>query len=449
MALLDSFSCEGILSELDLFSIPQTQTSVEQTRYKEYYPVSLTTSNAPLEFHVSSSDEEYLDLNQSYLFITASIRDSDGTAITPPADRAEVPAKNYVFPINYFASTQFKNVEVLLSGSQVSPSDVQYAYRAFLETTLTYGDSKNEHLQSALYYQDVSEPDLHDATVARANCVNTGARKRYVITANSQGFDMITPIHHCLFNQPKLLLSKVDMRLKFHRHDPKFCLMSPTEDVNYRIAIDKAVLMVCHKRIAASVREAHEKALLKSPAKYSVRTSDIRFFTKAAGSADLSEPNVHSGILPRRVVVGLVASAAFNGSYHHNPFNFAPFSLMSIQLRRNGVSIPYDELEMNFEQGHILPGYNSLFQGMGRLFSDHNIHITLEDYKSSGFALYVFDLTQNGSSGDCNLSLLQEGKLSLHIKLDAPLPHSATVLVYMEREGLIEIDRERNVTFES
>jgi hypothetical protein len=449
MALLDSQSSECLKSELDLFAVASTQTSIEQVRYKEYYPVSLTTSNAPLEFFVSSSDEEYLDLHQSYLSLSVSILDADGTRIQPPAGEGAVPQKNHVFPINYFASTQFKNVEVLLSGTQVSPSDVQYAYRAFIETALTYGAAtKVEQLQSSLYYQDVTTPDLHDATVIAADCANSGAHARYLKTLNSRIFEMITPIHHCLFNQPKLLLAKVDLRLKFHRHDPKFSLMSRVENVNYRIHIDKAVLMVCHKRIASSVREAHEMALLKSPAKYSVRTSDLKFFTKPAGSADLSEPNVYSGILPRRVVVGLVSSTGFNGSYHHNPLNFAHYNLRTIQLRRNGVALPYDQLELDFQNERVLSGYLSLFQGMGRLFDDRDINITVHDYMNSGFALYVFDLTQDGVN-DCNLSLLQEGNLSLHIKLSQPLPASATVVVYMEKDGLIEIDKDRNISFEN
>ncbi len=444
--LLDSHSCECIKSELALFTVPSTQTSIEQTRYQEYYPVSLTSSNSPIEFHISSSESEYLDLHQSYLRMSMTILDADGTALTAPEER--VPDKHFVFPINYFASTQFKNVEVLLSGTQVSPSDVQYAYRAFLETALSYGECKTGQLQSALYFPDKEQPDLHSENVADAECPNPGARARYLRTRDSRTFDTITQIHHCLFDQPKLLLSKVDMRLKFHRHDPKFYLMSKANNINYRVHIDKAVLMVCHKQIAPSVREAHELALLKSPAKYAVRTSDIKFFTKPAGSADLSEPNVHTGILPRKVVIGLVSSAAFNGSYHHNPLNFAPFALTSIQLRRNGVSLPYDELEMDFANELVLPGYMSLFQGMGQLFHDHSIGISLYDYQYSGFTLYVFDITQDGTS-DQNLSLLQEGKLSLHIKLGAALRESVTVIVYMEKDGLIEIDKDRNVTFEN
>ena len=446
MALLDTNSCECIKSELDLFSVLPTQTSIEQTKYKEYFPISQTSYNAPLEFHITSSDEEYLDLQQSYLHMAVSILDSAGDPLRDPGGENAIPPKNHVFPINYFACTQFKNVEVILSGTQVSASDVQYAYRSFLETTLTYGTAKRDYLQTALYYPDTDVPDLHNGSIATAECANKGAHSRYIISDHSKTFELIAKIHNGLFNQPKLLLSKMDLRLKFHRHDPKFCLMSRVQTENYRIQIHRAVMMVCHKRVAASVREAHELALLKSPAKYNIRASEVKFYTKPAGSADLSEPNVATGILPRRVIVGLVSSAAFNGSYSYNPLNFQHYNLRTIQLRRNGVSLPYDQLELDFSGSQVMQGYNTLYQGLGRLFSEHATLITLHDYVMSGMTFYVFDISQDGA--DFNLSPLQEGTISLHIKLDNPLLTSATVIAYLEKDALIEIDKDRNVIYE-
>ncbi len=448
MALLDSNSCECLKSELSLFSVSPTQTSIEEVRYKEYFPISQTSYNAPLEYYITTSDEQYLDLQQSYLQMTVSILDSQGNELSPPAADADVPDKNLVFPINYFAATQFKNVEVVLSGTQISASDVQYAYRAFLETTLTYGAAKRDYLHSAMYYPDKQEPDYHGANIgSKQNCPNLGAYSRYMRTRNSRQFELITRIHNGLFNQQKLLLSKMDLRLKFHRHESKFSLISHADTENYRIHVHSAVMMMCHKRIAASVREAHEIALLKSPAKYNIRTSEVKFYTKPQGSADLSEPNVVTGILPRRVIVGLVSSTAFNGSYHTNPLNFQPFALRSIQLRRNGLALPYDQLELKFSQELVLEGYITLFQGLGRLFHDDELFITRDDYIKSGMTLYAFDITQDGA--EHNLSLLQEGTLSLHIKLETALRESATVIVYLEKDGLIEIDKDRNVVFET
>ena len=227
----------------------------------------------------------------------------------------------------------------------------------------------------------------------------------------SQDIELIGRIHNPLFNQHKLMLNKMDIRMKFNRHDSKFPLMAFLERTNYTIAIDEAVLYVCHKTISLSVREAHENGLLKSNAKYPIRTSEMKFFTKAAGHADLSEPNLCSGILPRRVVVGLVRSEGFNGLHHYNPLDFASHHLQSIQLRRNGIALPFEEIEVDFEGNNVVQGYVSLFQGTNRLFRDNGISVGLLDYTRSGNSLYVFDLSQDGQDG--NLSLLQEGTVSL------------------------------------
>ena len=62
MALLHSLSDECIKSELDLFSLPMTQTSIEKSTYIEIPPLSALTDGGPIEFFVSASSEDYIDL---------------------------------------------------------------------------------------------------------------------------------------------------------------------------------------------------------------------------------------------------------------------------------------------------------------------------------------------------------------------------------------------------
>ena len=446
MSVLDGMSCECLKSELDLFSVPSTQTSIEQTSFKQYHPVSTVTGHSPIEFHVPATDEDYLDLQQSFLYLKVRIQSGLGTNLVP-GDNENNPADNsFVFPINYFVNTQFKNVDVYLSNTQVNYN--MYAYRAYLETLLSYGsDAKNGPLRCGLYFPDQSEPDLHDKTVNAADCANPGARERYLQTRYSHQIEMIGRIHSPLFTQQKLLLNKVDLRVKFNRHDPKFCLMALKTDQNYSITVDQAILNICHKTVSPSVREAHEIGLMKTNAKYPLKHSDVKFFTKAQGHADLSEPNLCSGILPRKVIVGLVRSTGFNGNHHYNPLNFATHDVESIQVRRNGIALPFDEMKLDFPNLRAINGYVSLFQGCGGMFRDHGIGISIDDYISSGNTLYIFDLSQDGH--DSNLSLLNEGTISLQIKLRGAATYSLTIIVYMERDGLIEIDSDRNVTIES
>lgn len=61
MAFIHEGSCECAKSELDLFSVPATQTSVETGMYVDYHPVSSISSGAPIEFDVNATGE-YLDM---------------------------------------------------------------------------------------------------------------------------------------------------------------------------------------------------------------------------------------------------------------------------------------------------------------------------------------------------------------------------------------------------
>ena len=79
----------------------------------------------------------------------------------------------------------------------------------------------------------------------------------------------------------------------------------------YRISIDKAVLMVNLKKISQHVLLAQETRLATSHAKYPLRRVEMKYFTRGANRSDLSEPNLINGILPRKIVIGLVETDAF------------------------------------------------------------------------------------------------------------------------------------------
>ena len=79
MALLHNMSDECIKSELDLFSLPMTQTSIEKSTYIEIPPLSALTDVGPIEFFVSASSEDYIDLNNTYLHLRIKITNLDGT----------------------------------------------------------------------------------------------------------------------------------------------------------------------------------------------------------------------------------------------------------------------------------------------------------------------------------------------------------------------------------
>ena len=61
------------MSELDLFSVPPTQTSVENGTWVEYHPLTTVGDGSPIEFDISGTGEDYIDLANTMLYVQAKI----------------------------------------------------------------------------------------------------------------------------------------------------------------------------------------------------------------------------------------------------------------------------------------------------------------------------------------------------------------------------------------
>ena len=66
MAMIDSKSCICVNSELDLFGVPPTQTSVEHSITFEYHLVAALIALASIEFNEPGLGEDYVDLENSF-----------------------------------------------------------------------------------------------------------------------------------------------------------------------------------------------------------------------------------------------------------------------------------------------------------------------------------------------------------------------------------------------
>jgi len=113
MAFVHHESQECTKSELDLFIISATQTSITRGQWIEYHPLTNITDSGPIEFNVSGSGEEYLDLAKTLLFVKAKITKGNGAAIE---------AETQVGRVNLFLHSLFSQVDVSLIERLISPS---------------------------------------------------------------------------------------------------------------------------------------------------------------------------------------------------------------------------------------------------------------------------------------------------------------------------------------
>jgi hypothetical protein len=166
------------------------------------------------------------------------------------------------------------------------------------------------------------------------------------------------------------------------------------------------------------------------------------------GLLSLDRENVFLGVLPKRVVIALVHSEAYHGSYAKNAFNFHHYKVTQVVLSVNGETCKPIQLQFgDAGVGLYIQGYETLFSGMDKMFADSGNLISREDY-AKGYALYAIDLTPDLTSSE-HFNPVQTGNVRLSIQFSEALPHTVvTCLVYAEFESLIEIDMSRNIIFD-
>ena len=440
MSLLHNSSCECAKSELDLFSVPPTQTSIEKGQWEEFHPISTISDGGPIEFFVPGSGEEYLDLNQSQLYLKAKITKADGSNLTEA---------DHVGPVNLFLQSLFSQIDVSLNERLISPSTPTYPYRALLETLLSYGsDAKNSQLTTALFYKDTAGKIDNANPMAGDDNVNRGLKRRHEYTQNSQVVDMIGPIHSDIFFQDRHMLNGVDVKLKFIRSSNAFCLMATGPNPTYKVVILDASLFVRKVKVSSAVMLGHMKALEKGTAKYPIKRNVCKMVSVPRGNLTLTQDHVFLGQLPNRIVVGCVTNEAFNGRYGKNPSNFQHMNINFLTVHVDGEQIPYSPLQPKFAgpAKHYIRSYQTLFSGTDKMYQDEGNTITRDDY-AAGYALFAFDLSPDLSVGG-HFSLVKRGNLRLDVHFAEPLDETINLIIYAEFNNIIEIDKARNVIFD-
>lgn len=438
MSFLHSHSCECVKSELDLFTLPPTQTSIESTQWVEYKPVTTISEDSYLEFLVPGNSEDYIDLAHTMLSVSVRLENADGN----------ISNTAIVAPVNNFLHSLFNQVDVFFNQKPVSPPNNAYAYRAYIETLLNYSEeAKKSHLTSTLWYEDTAgQMDAALTTVTTANpsfSKNKGATKRNEFVKGGKTLDLLGHLHCDVFNQEKFLLNGVEIRVRLIRSKDTFCLID-YETQPVKVHVLEAALRVRKAKINPGILIAHSKALTRGTAKYPLTRVEVKSFTLHTGVTGETLDNIILGQLPKRVIIGLVLNKAFNGNRRTNPFNFQHFNLTYLALNVDGVQIPGKAIQPKYPSTYI-DAFHTVFSGTGIHFMNEGNCISRDNYPN-GYCLYAFDLTPD-LSANCNThwNLVKTGAVRLELRFDTELQESINCVVYTEYDNILEIDSSRQV----
>ena len=483
MSYVHPFSKRCDKSEVDLFSVPPTQQSLERGRWIDYAPLSsVQNPDSAITFLIAGTDE-YIDLSKTILTVTGKVTLKDGTTKSAGGGQSNVA------PVNNFLHSLFRQVDVYLNGKQVTPAMGTYAYRSYIETLLNYDVSaKESQFSSALYYKDTAgEMDLNGSLPSKKEITyvevdtngstpstpkqtwitvpgsgNLGFAKRHKFIENGNQFVLSGPIFADIFMTDRLLLNMMDLKVVLNRSTDDFCLMeigNDSDPIKPRVKLTDVVLKIRKVKVDQPVSDGVERMLKQTPALYPIRRVECKILTIPEQLPNIRQDNIFSGIIPKSFVVGLVHVDAYNGVYGKNPYNFAHFGVTSVSLTANGQEIPFKQLTLKYpkdSKGEVNPAmddeldfdeaYNTLFSGTGKIYSNAGLDITRDDYPG-GFALYAFDLTPDMCNSSDYFNTVQRGSLSLALTLEKQ-DHAIGMVCYGDFENVIRIDAERNAIYD-
>ncbi|XP_067653355.1 uncharacterized protein F54H12.2-like [Haliotis asinina] len=362
MSLLKDGDFQELVPEaLNVFSLPPYQSSQQQHYFVNTRPVSQINDTSPLEFKVTNSGANYIDLKRTRLHVKVKVTQAN-EAKTPLAD------KENVAPVNLFMQTMFAQLAIYLQNQLVSSTNNYYPYKSMMKALLGYGaEAKNTQLTSQLTNADLESSDV-------TGSFNSGMATRASFIANSKELTMSGPIFEDIFEMNRYLVNSVEMVVKMYRSDPKFCLMSSVTTHEFQVQILDAYLQVCKVKVNPALLMAHDSLFKESNALYPYVKSEI-IVTSISSSHQSHTIDNLSNPVASRYIVGLVESASLNSSYTGNPFNFKSSMVKKITLSIDGNSVPGQPTEAD-----DIATYVSMLDGMGLWNEDKGNHITRGEF---------------------------------------------------------------------
>ena len=129
-------SSEAVKCELDVHTVSSTQVCIQALKDGDFLPIASIQGSNHLEFFIPGNGEDYLDLSNSYLHVTARILLADGKPL---------PNDCKVTPVNNFLHSLFSEVSLILGDKQITASDQEYAYKAYFKTIIEVAQLHGNH----------------------------------------------------------------------------------------------------------------------------------------------------------------------------------------------------------------------------------------------------------------------------------------------------------------
>ena len=410
-------------SELMIFSTDLPQVVVDSAYYSEVLPQNslggLTVGSGTIIFNVFGSENEYLDMNDTFFEFEVRILKGTGQALDA--------SSGHMF-VNHTMHALFSDVKVLANNIIVEGGNMSYPYKAVIENMLNFDEVTRKIQLYAAGYDPSDE-----------------SRKKW--SGESRVVRLAGVLRIDFFNMTKYLPPGVDIKVMLTPSKSKFSIQGAREGSEPKVEFLSAKMHVRRVKVNPSVMLGHQIGFGKQNAIYHYTSGRVVSFSVPQGASNYTfEPLFPRSIMPKFVVIGLVAANAYSGdSANADPFKFSPYGVNSLGLYSNGQCLPYAKpYEISdWNTDHVTAFLKSLIHEPMHLNTNLTNGITMAQFVSGGLTLFCFNL-----AADSDFRIRQpvkDASLRLDMKFGSKLASAINVVIYGMFDCEVQITKDRTV----
>ena len=316
-------------------------------------PLRPLDNSSNILFRFDASTVHETDMNQLYMNVALSLRKPDGGrvehrknledshylnrdtvnfAATADTDPGAPGADATLSCANNLLHSIFDSCQLKIKG-QVVERVTQYKYIAYINSLLGFTETTKENvLPSTIGWISDQEEKFDESS-------NEAFQKRIrYLLLNGKTVYLKGKLELGCCNLDRRLPTNLPVELEFRRTPNEFALVDTRTGTvpAYTIKIEDINLQV--KRVALSPGElrVQEEQLKKGGIAYRFMKTECRSYVATSGHPQFDLNDLESGKLPDRVILGMVDTTAFHGTYGSNPFHLKSFDLSEAWLTVNG-----------------------------------------------------------------------------------------------------------------
>lgn len=425
-------SSDSFVDELNIFSLPKTETSIVRSEYIEYRPCSQISQTGPIDFCLTTQENQYIDLKRSLLKVNFVV--TDDVSAKPALDVD-------ILAVNNLLHSLWSQVDIYLNQTLVSPCNNNYPYKAYFDNVLQANFQNNNVQKAEMWFND--DIGLFDSTDVGSVGTNTARRQRHYPLVASQGARIVGPLLADLNTIDRWILPGVDINIRLWQTSNEFRLMKDVGvTANFVLKFTDVVFMPNIITVKPSITDAHLSLLNSGQnAKYPFFRHQVHAYNVPSGSTFFRQDQIFQNEKPDRVIIGIVNAEAYQGNLQKNPFNFQDYNIKSIDFTVNDKSLNGRPLDVKTDE------FQEVFYNVTSYTNKEKINgpaITLQGFQG-GYAIYIFDEYAGLKKPHKSVSDIRQGFSKLIINFSQALSETATVVVYGIFNDVFEIDKYKKV----